>query len=73
MTRPKRNTIQKSPFLRLDPVFIFDVVGVCQERIERQEGEGVDVRPGGEGVTEFGTGDLGGDDGEGDPVGMVWC
>lgn len=35
MTRPKHHTIQKRPFLALDPVVVPHIVGVGEERVER--------------------------------------
>lgn len=34
---------EEGPFLAFDPVFVSDVVGVCQERVEGKEGKCVDV------------------------------
>lgn len=45
----KRHTGEKSPLLADKPFLIFDVVRVCEERVKRQEGEGVEMgvpRPG---------------------------
>lgn len=72
MARPERNTSEKSPLLALEPVVVFDVVGVGEERVEAEEGEGVDVRPGVERAAQLCACDLARDDVDGDHDRVDW-
>lgn len=72
MARPEGNTSEKSPLLALEPVVVFDVVGVGEERVEAEEGEGVDVRPGVERAAQLGACDLARDDVHGDHDRVDW-
>jgi len=40
---PKGNTGKKSPFFALKPIIVLDVVGVCKQGIQGEEGEGVQM------------------------------
>jgi len=44
MPGPKGNTRKKRPFFALEPIIILDVVGVCKQRVQGEEGEGIQVQ-----------------------------
>jgi hypothetical protein len=53
MSQPQQYTCQERPFLGLEPGVVFDVVGVGEDGVEREEGGRVGVEVEGKGSVEM--------------------
>ena len=60
MRHAKANGEEERPFFALDPVVVLDEVSVCEERVKREEREGVEMHPRWTADMEAGLSDVGG-------------
>ena len=67
MATPKSNASQECPFLALQPVIVLDEVCVCENRVEREEGHGVEMCPPWKAGVQVGPSDFGRINSNGDP------
>lgn len=58
MTHPERRASQKGPLFAAQPILILDGVSVCENGVEGEEGDGVEIGVPGQGDVQAGTLDI---------------